>query len=187
MAQLEGESRDVANNFLGSEFWQPGTSVAGTVLRKFESANGLCYGLQLSEPVCLNEQETSEVALGNLTGLRMALQAAGVGELQVGDEIQLECTGLQPTNKGNDRIDFKIHIDRANDCIEARFSVTSELDTQLMYIALQLAREGLRTPGGGEVGAVIAIDGKIVGSGFNEGELQHDSTAHAEMVAIRRM
>lgn len=55
-----------------------------------------------------------------------------------------------------------------------------------MSVALQLARQGLRTPGGGEVGAVIAIDGKIVGSGFNEGESQHDSTAHAEMVAIRR-
>lgn len=115
MAQLEGESRDVANNFLGADFWQRGTSVAGSVLRKFESANGLCYGLQLSAPVRLNEQETSEVALGNLTGLRMALQAAGVDELQIGDQIQLECTGLQPTNKGNDRIDFKIHINRPDD------------------------------------------------------------------------
>lgn len=114
MAELEGESREVANNFLGSQFWQPGTAISGTVLRAFESANGLCYGLQLSAPVNLNGQETSEVALGNLTGLRMALQAAGAEELQVGDRIELECTGLQPTNKGNDRIDFKIHIDRAD-------------------------------------------------------------------------
>jgi hypothetical protein len=115
MAQLEGQSRDVANNFLGAEFWQPGTSIVGTVLGKFESANGLCHGVQLSAPVRLNEQETTEVALGNLTGLGMALQGAGVDELQVGDQIELKCTGLQPTNKGNDRVDFKIHIDLPDD------------------------------------------------------------------------
>jgi hypothetical protein len=114
MAQLEGESRDVATHFLGSEFWQPGTSIVGTVLRKFESSNGLCYGLRLATPVRVSGQETSEAALGNLTGLRMALQAAGVDELQVGDQVELECTDLQPTNKGNDRIDFKIRIDRSD-------------------------------------------------------------------------
>lgn len=82
MAHLEGETGDVANNFLGAEFWQPGTTITGTVVRKFESTNGLCYALQLSEPVQLNRQETSDVALGNLTGLRMALQSAGVEELE---------------------------------------------------------------------------------------------------------
>jgi hypothetical protein len=112
MAQLEGDTREVANNFLGAEFWQPGTSIKATVLRTFESANGLCYALELSAPVQLNQQETSEVGLGNLTGLRMALQAAGVEQLEVGDRIELECTELQPTAKGNDRIDFKIHIER---------------------------------------------------------------------------
>ena len=80
--------------------------------RKFESANGLCYALSLSEPVRLNAQETKEVALGNLTGLRMALRSAGVEELQVGDKIDLQCTELQPTTKGNDRIDFSIPIER---------------------------------------------------------------------------
>jgi hypothetical protein len=42
----------------------------------------------------------------------MALQSAEVEDLEVGDRIALECTGLQPTSKGNPRIDFKIHIDR---------------------------------------------------------------------------
>jgi hypothetical protein len=112
MAQMEGESKNVANNFLGSEFWDEGTAIRGKVMRQFESANGRCYALELSEPVEVNGQETNEVALGNLTGLRMALQAAGVEELEVGDTIELECTGLQPTSKGNDRIDFKIRIER---------------------------------------------------------------------------
>jgi hypothetical protein len=66
------------------------------VLRKFESANGVCYGLELTMPVQLAGRQSYEVALGNLTGLRMALQAADVAELQVGDAIELECTGLQP-------------------------------------------------------------------------------------------
>jgi hypothetical protein len=110
---LEGRTQDVANNFLGSEFWQPGVRIGAVVLRKFESANGECYGLELDEPVELNGEQTAEVALGNLTGLRMAIQAAGAEDLQVGDRIALECTGLQPTSKGNPRIDFQIKIQRS--------------------------------------------------------------------------
>jgi tRNA(adenine34) deaminase len=198
MAELEGESREAANNFLGAEFWQPGTSVAGTVLSKFESANGLCYGLQLATPVRLQGQETSEVALGNLTGLRMALQAAGVDELLVGDAIELECTGLQPTNKGNDRIDFKIHIDRPDRSVRSdgrpRNRESSmedsrrdpDIDIRRMSLAIERARAGFRTTGGAEVGAVVAVNGQVVAAAFNEGELQHGPTGYAEMVALRR-
>jgi hypothetical protein len=71
---LEGRSQDVANNFLGSEFWQPGVHISGRVLRKFESANGQCYALELDERVGINGEDTRDVALGNLTGLRMAVQ-----------------------------------------------------------------------------------------------------------------
>jgi hypothetical protein len=110
---FEGNTGEVANNFLGSEFWEEGTSIDGTVTRKFESANGQCYALELDKPVELNGAETREVALGNLTGLRMAIQAAGVEDLEVGDKIDLECTGLQPTSKGNARIDFHLKIERA--------------------------------------------------------------------------
>ena len=110
--KLEGRSGDVANNFLGSEFWRPAVAINATVVRKFESINGLCYALETDEPVDLHGDSTREVALGNPTGLRMALQSAGVEDLEVGDKIALECTGLQPTFKGNPRIDFKIQIDR---------------------------------------------------------------------------
>jgi hypothetical protein len=110
--KIEGRTEDVANNFLGSEFWRPGVHIRGNVVRQFESANGPCYALELDSPVELNGVKTSEAALGNLTGLRMALQAAGVEDLQVGDRIYLECTELQPTSKGNPRIDFKIEIER---------------------------------------------------------------------------
>src|SRR6202167_974497 len=102
--KLEGQTSDVSNKFLGSDFWQPGVAIRGVVLRKFESANGQCYALELSEPVELGVDSTNEVALGNLTGLRMAIQAAGATELEIGDKITLECTDLQPTGKGNPRI-----------------------------------------------------------------------------------
>ncbi len=111
--KLQGRTGEVANNFLGSDFWRPGVSISGTVLRKFESRNGQCYALELKEPVDINAEPTREVALGNLTGLRMAIQAAGAEDLEVGDKIDLECTDLQPTAKGNPRIDFRIQIERA--------------------------------------------------------------------------
>lgn len=38
----------------------------------------------------LNGEETRDVALGNLTGLRMAVQAAGAEDLIVGDEFTLD-------------------------------------------------------------------------------------------------
>ena len=68
----------------------------------------------------MNGHETSDAALGNLTGLRMALQAAGVESLEIGDRIELECTGLEPTTKGNDRINFKIRIDRPDESVRRK-------------------------------------------------------------------
>jgi hypothetical protein len=109
---LQGSSKEIGNNFLGSDFWEPGVQISGVVRRKFDSANGQCYAIELAEPVDLNGGETREVALGNLTGLRMAIQAAGAEDLEVGDKFTLECTDLTPTGKGNPRIDFSIRIDR---------------------------------------------------------------------------
>jgi tRNA(adenine34) deaminase len=61
-----------------------------------------------------------------------------------------------------------------------------EQDEQFMRIAIQQAQKGERVPGAGEVGAVLTKDGAVVCTAFNEGELQNDPTAHAEMVLIRR-
>jgi hypothetical protein len=111
--QFEGRTEEVANNFLGSEFWEPGVRIAGKVLRKFESVNGECYAIELAEPVTLGGEPVREVALGNLKGLHMALQSAGIADLEVEDKIELTCTGLQPTGKGNPRIDFDIKVQRS--------------------------------------------------------------------------
>jgi tRNA(adenine34) deaminase len=54
----------------------------------------------------------------------------------------------------------------------------------LMALALEQARLA-RDAGEVPIGAVVAIDGQIVGRGFNQPILSGDPTAHAEIVAIR--
>ncbi len=59
-------------------------------------------------------------------------------------------------------------------------------DLDMMDRAIGLARKGRATPGASPIGCVIVLDGDVVGEAYNEVGLQHDPTAHAEMVAIRR-
>jgi tRNA(adenine34) deaminase len=57
-------------------------------------------------------------------------------------------------------------------------------DEDYMRVALELARQA----GAGDevpVGAVVVLDGEIVGSGFNQPIGRHDPTAHAEIMALR--
>jgi tRNA(adenine34) deaminase len=65
--------------------------------------------------------------------------------------------------------------------------MTSDGDIQFMRMAIEAARAGQRTPGGECVGAVLVREGEAASMAFNEGEIQHDPTAHAEIVAIRRL
>ncbi len=44
-----------------------------------------------------------------------------------------------------------------------------------------VAREAGEVP----VGAVVALDGRVIGEGFNQPIATHDPTAHAEIVALR--
>jgi len=57
-------------------------------------------------------------------------------------------------------------------------------DEEFMSAALVLAREA-RERGEVPVGAVIVIDGEIMGRGFNQPVSRNDPTAHAEIVALR--
>ena len=58
-------------------------------------------------------------------------------------------------------------------------------DEEFMRAALELAREA-RERGEVPVGAVLVIDGEIVGRGFNQPVSRNDPTAHAEIVALRQ-
>lgn len=57
-------------------------------------------------------------------------------------------------------------------------------DARYMRAALELAREG-GLIGEVPVGAVVVMDGEIVGRGYNQPVSSHDPTAHAEVVALR--
>lgn len=60
----------------------------------------------------------------------------------------------------------------------------TELDQTFMAEALALATEGAwvnEVP----VGALVVLDGVVVGRGFNQPIGSHDPTAHAEVVALR--
>lgn len=56
--------------------------------------------------------------------------------------------------------------------------------TSYMDTALALAKSAL-TVGEVPVGAVIVQSGKIIGRGHNRTRIDHDPTAHAEIIAIR--
>jgi tRNA(adenine34) deaminase len=60
-------------------------------------------------------------------------------------------------------------------------------DERWMRLAIEQARKGDQTPGAGEVGCVIVRDGQLLAAGHNEAELQHDPTAHAEIVTMRKL
>ena len=55
-------------------------------------------------------------------------------------------------------------------------------DEQYMRRALELAR---RAEGEVPVGALIVLDGRIIGEGWNRPLSTHDATSHAEIEAIR--
>lgn len=58
-------------------------------------------------------------------------------------------------------------------------------DTQWMQRALELAYAA-RVSDEVPVGAVVVRDGRLVAEGFNLTRTDHDPTAHAELVALRR-
>ena len=57
-------------------------------------------------------------------------------------------------------------------------------DKEFMGLALDLAREA-GAAGEVPVGALIVMDGAVVGRGFNQPISRHDPSAHAEVMALR--
>lgn len=61
---------------------------------------------------------------------------------------------------------------------------TDPIHYERMELALELAGKA-REQGETPVGALIYMDGAIIGHGYNQVEKLQDPTAHAEMIAIR--
>jgi guanine deaminase len=58
-------------------------------------------------------------------------------------------------------------------------------DEKFMRRAIELSAQALDTPGARPYGAVVVMDGKIVGEGLNETAKKFDPTSHGEVEAIR--
>ena len=58
-------------------------------------------------------------------------------------------------------------------------------DEKFMRRAIDLAAQALDTPGARPYGAVVVMDGRIVGEGLNEAAKKFDPTSHGEVEAIR--
>lgn len=109
-----GRTEDAAAPFLGAEFWAEGKSAVGVIMRSFDTQNGVCFVLNLVAPVMLDGEEIDRVSVGNMAGFKMALQAAGLQGLRIGDKLAIECTGKTPSKKeGNSpRVDFTVEVTR---------------------------------------------------------------------------
>ena len=58
-------------------------------------------------------------------------------------------------------------------------------DEKFMHRAIELSAQALDAPGARPYGAVVVMDGKIVGEGLNESAKKFDPTSHGEVEAIR--
>ena len=56
---------------------------------------------------------------------------------------------------------------------------------QYLDQAIQLANQGVEDDRGGPFGAVVVLDGRVIGVACNQVTSLHDPTAHAEVLAIR--
>jgi len=57
--------------------------------------------------------------------------------------------------------------------------------TRYLEQAIQLANQGVEDDRGGPFGAVVVLDGRVIGTGCNQVTALNDPTAHAEVIAIR--
>ncbi len=63
---------------------------------------------------------------------------------------------------------------------------SKDLQKRMMHRAMELAREGLDTEGGGPFGAVITKGDKIIAESYNKASEKNDCTQHAELRAIQK-
>ncbi len=59
------------------------------------------------------------------------------------------------------------------------------MNEEFMHYAMKLAQKA-EQEGEVPVGAVVVLDGRVIGEGWNRSIGQHDATAHAEMMALRQ-
>jgi len=109
-----GKTEDGLGKMLGAAWWEKGKKIVGKVLGSFETENGTCYQIMLTEPIeFAGQKDVKLVAVGALKGFHAAMSAAGLGSLLENDAIFLECTGKTETSKGNAMVNFLLEVVRA--------------------------------------------------------------------------
>ena len=88
--------------------------ITGKVQRVFKTDLGPSAVIDLLTPVLKGGVELKQVTMGGLKGFQMALQAAGLDELKVGDAVFIEATGkMPPAEEGQSpMVMFYVEVDR---------------------------------------------------------------------------
>jgi hypothetical protein len=109
-----GRTEEAAAPFLGAKFWSKEKAVVGVIERSFTTDNGVCFVLHSMKPIDVDGEETERFSVGNMAGFKMALQAAGLSALKLGDKLWIKCTGETPAVKeGNSpRVNFEVEVTR---------------------------------------------------------------------------
>lgn len=119
---FKGRTEDAEAPFLSAGFWREGKSVTGKLVKAFtvKAVNGgepqPCFVLELDDPVEVDGEEQERVSIGNMAGIKMALQGCKppLTGLRIGDVIRLECTGVKPAKKEgfSPRVNFELEVVR---------------------------------------------------------------------------
>jgi len=122
MQKFHGNTEDASAPIIGAGYWKKGTQIKGIVTGVFKTTVGPAYNLTLDREISVPgdvlspEQKGTvtgtEFSVGALKGFEMALRAAGVSVLIVGDQITIKCTGSEDTGKGSPRVNFDVEVIR---------------------------------------------------------------------------
>jgi guanine deaminase len=78
----------------------------------------------------------------------------------------------------------KLIIFISSKSVDLNNSFKMEKEKLFLLRAIEIAKDGIKS-GGGPFGAVVTKDDKIISEAYNRVVLEHDPTAHAEILAIR--
>lgn len=129
MREFVGRTADAEAPFLSGGWWTQGQIVRGKVVRVWQDKeNRTNYtldvacelkvtekGKEISLPnttVEIEGEEQDRVSIGNLAGIKMAMQSARLERFPVNTILELECEDIQPPKKEghSPRPNFRMHI-----------------------------------------------------------------------------
>lgn len=134
MAQFKGNTPE-QGVFLGAWFWKEGVNINGKIVGFFSTELGRNTVLELTMPVSVPNLKVragttitqdpddprnvfvSTVSIGGLKGFQsvienMAEANPNFGTLQIGDVLDITCTGTRDTGQASPMIEFAVDVTR---------------------------------------------------------------------------